>query len=61
MIEKTKPKTYTVADLYAEAGRMVTQEMQTIKNRPLTSAEEAKTKALAKLISNSVLKEMKIV
>jgi hypothetical protein len=61
MIGKVKPKTYTVADLYAEAARMVKQEMQSIKDRPLTAAEENKTKELAKLISNSVLKEMKIV
>lgn len=58
MAEKKK---YTVADLYAEASKMVTQEYSTIKNRPLSASEEIKMKELAKVISNSVLKEMKLI
>ena len=61
MIEKAKGKTYTVADLYSEAAKMVKDEFSSIKNRPLNTAEEVKMKELARLISNTVLKEMKIV
>jgi len=60
MIEKTKGKTYKVSDLYSEATKMVRQEMATLRNRTLTPEEEVKTRELAKLISNLVLKEMKI-
>lgn len=58
--EKFKTKTYTVADLYVEAAKLVKAEMQAIKKEPLTAAEEIKSKELAKLISNMVLKEMKL-
>jgi len=61
MIEKSKGKAYTVADLYAEAAKMVRSEFSGIKKRPLTETEEVKMNELAKLISNTVLKEMKIV
>ena len=61
MIEKTKGKTYTVGDLYAEATKVVKAEMQAVKKEPLTTEEEIKMEKLAKLISNTVLKEMKIV
>jgi hypothetical protein len=54
-------KTYTIADLYEEATRLVQEEFQSLKRRPLTPHEEIKTKELAKTISNSVLKEMKII
>lgn len=54
------PKKYTVADLYSEAARMVGEEMQAIKKEPLTAAEEIKMKELAKVISNTVLREMKL-
>ena len=60
MIEKAKGRTYTVADLYAEAGKMVKSEFSAIKKRPLTPAEEIKMQELGKLISRSVLKEMRI-
>ena len=60
MVAKSK-KTYTIADLYEEATRLVREEFQSFKKRPLTPHEEARTKELAKTISNSVLKEMKII
>ncbi|MBI5078477.1 hypothetical protein HZB08_00440 [Candidatus Saganbacteria bacterium] len=60
MIEKTKNKTYTVADLYAEAAKMVRAEMASLKNGPLTEDEEVKIKELGKVLSKTVLKEMRI-
>lgn len=54
-------KTYTVAELYAEATKLVREEFQALKKRPLTASEEIKTKELAKTISNNVLKEMKLI
>lgn len=59
MVEKT-PKKYTVADLYSEAAKMVREEMQVIKKEPLSAAEEVKMKELAKVISNTVLREMRL-
>jgi len=53
-------KKYTVADLYAEAGKIVREEFSSMKSAPLNPSEEVKMKELAKLISNSVLKEMKL-
>ena len=61
MIEKAKGKTYTVSDLYSEAAKMVRDEFASIKSQPLNQSEEIKMKELARLISNTVLKEMKIV
>jgi len=58
MVEKNRK--FTVADLYAEAARMVKEEFSAIKNKPLTGLEEDKIKELAKAISKTVLKEMKI-
>lgn len=58
MAEKKK---YTVADLYTEASKMVREEFSSIKNAPLTASEEIKMKELAKVISKSVLKEMKLI
>jgi hypothetical protein len=61
MLEKTN-KTYTVADLYAEAAKMVRGEMSALKNnKPLDPAESEKADALARFISKTVLKEMKVV
>jgi hypothetical protein len=54
-------KKYTVADLYSEAARLVREEMFSLKNRPVTPAEEEKIAALAKTISQTVLKEMRVV
>jgi len=54
-------KKYKVEDLYREANNMLKEEMQTIKQRPLSQTEEIKMKELARLLSNTVLKEMKIV
>ena len=64
MLEKTSgpKKTYTVADLYAEANKMVRNEMSGLKNnRALDADEAAKADALARFISKTVLKEMKVV
>lgn len=60
MIEKTKGKTYKVADLYSEAAQLVRQEMSHLKKGALSPEEEVKTRELGKLISNMVLKEMKL-
>ncbi|MBU0671550.1 MAG: hypothetical protein KJ732_00815 [Candidatus Margulisbacteria bacterium] len=54
-------KKYTVADVYQEANKMLTEEMSSIKRRPLNNSEETKMKQLGKLISNMVLKEMKVI
>ena len=56
-----KSKKYTVADVYQEANQLLKDEMQTIKNRPLNPSEEIKMKELGRLISNMVLKEMKVI
>ena len=61
MAAKSKSKKYTVADVYQEANKMLKAEMQGLKNRPLTSSEEIKMKELAKVLSRTVLKEMKII
>jgi len=61
MTERNKGKTYTVADLYSEAAKLVKEEFSAKKNKPLNQAEEIKMQELARLISNTVLKEMKIV
>ena len=60
MAEKTQGRTYTVKDLYLEAAKMVKDEMRGIKDQPLTQAEEIKMNEMARLISNTVLKEMKL-
>ncbi|MCU0640728.1 MAG: hypothetical protein MUC35_01420 [Candidatus Margulisbacteria bacterium] len=54
-------KKYTVKDLYAEAARLVRAEMTGLKSKAATPAEEAKISALAKTISQTVLKEMRLV
>ena len=61
MAAKSKSKKYTVADVYQEANKMLKTEMQSLKNRPLTASEEIKMKELAKVLSKTVLKEMKII
>lgn len=55
-----KEKKYTVADVYKEAFGLLNEEMQAIKKRPLNKTEEVKMDKLAKLLSQNVLKEMKI-
>ena len=62
MLTKNGPKkTFTVADLYTEAAKMVKGEMSSLKNKPLDADETAKAEALARFISKTVLKEMKVV
>jgi hypothetical protein len=61
MAARSKSKKYTVSDVYQEASKMLKIEMQSLKNRPLTSSEEIKMKELAKVLSKTVLKEMKII
>ena len=61
MAAKNKAKKYTVSDVYREAASMLKDEMLSIKNRPLTETEEQKMKELGKLISKTVLREMKII
>jgi len=61
MAAKSKAKKYTVSDVYQEANQMLKEEMQSLKNRPLTQSEEIKMKQLARVISKTVLKEMKII
>jgi len=52
---------YTVSDVYKEAGKMLKTEMQNIKKRPLSKTEEIKMQELARVLSQSVLKEMKLI
>jgi hypothetical protein len=61
MLERTTAKkTYTGADVYAAAVKMVREELSSLKNnKPLDADEAAKAEALAKFISRTVLKEMK--
>lgn len=61
MAAKAKSKKYTVSDVYREAAKLFNDEMQSIKKRPLTPGEETKMKQLGKILSNTVLKEMKII
>jgi len=69
MIERTSgatgaPKKYTVADLYGEAKGLLDKEMRGLKglsaNEALPEVELEKMDALAKLIANTVLKDMNI-
>ncbi len=55
-----KNKKYTVKDVYREANTLLQTEMSGLKNRPLNKTEEIKMKELGRLISNMVLKEMKV-
>jgi hypothetical protein len=52
---------YTVSDVYKEAGKMLKDEMQGMKQRPLNKGEEIKMDKLARELSKSVLKEMKLI
>ena len=54
-------KKYRVSDVYQEATRMLKDEMQSMRKRPLTPSEEIKMKQLGKILSNTVLKEMEII
>ena len=60
MIDNLKNRTYTVAELYKEAANVVKDEMKTMKQGELTATEQAKVEQLSKLISNMVLKEMRL-
>ena len=57
---EVRSKKYTVSDVYAEAHRMLREEMSALKDRPLSDAEELKMKQLGKVISKMVLKEMDV-
>lgn len=54
-------KKYTVSDVYREATKMLKKEMEDLGKKPLSQSEEIKMKELARVLSNSVLKEMKII
>jgi hypothetical protein len=58
---EAKQKKFTVKDVYQEAAKMLMDELQGIKKRPLLQSEEVKMQALAKLLSKTVLKEMKVI
>lgn len=60
-IENSPPKKYTVADVYKEAAKLMRSEMEEVKNAPLNPSEEIKMNALAKLLSKTVLQEMKVI
>ena len=61
MVNKAGKK-YTVGDVYKAAGEMLKNEMADLKSgQSLSKVEEAKMEKLAKLLSNTVLKEMKVV
>ena len=61
MAAKSKSKKYKVSDLYQEANKMLKEEMQNLKKRPLSQSEEIKMKELAKVLSKTVLGEMEII
>ncbi|MEE8637488.1 MAG: hypothetical protein V3T21_00420 [Candidatus Margulisiibacteriota bacterium] len=61
MAAKSKSKKYRVSDVYQEANKMLKEEMQNLKKRPLSQSEEIKMKELAKVLSKTVLGEMKII
>lgn len=56
-----KAKKYKVSDLYQEANKMLKEEIQNLKKRPLSQSEEIQMKELAKVLSKTVLGEMKII
>jgi hypothetical protein len=58
---KPTNRKYKVSDVYREATRMLKEEMQGMKKRPLSQTEEIKMRKLGKLISKAVLGEMNIV
>lgn len=60
MVGKVSKK-YTVADVYKEAAEMLRSEMRDIKRAPLTEKESQTMEVLARKLSNSVLKEMRVV
>jgi hypothetical protein len=54
-------KKYTGADVTREAVKMLRDEMQGMKKKPLTPTETAQMEKLGKAIAMNVLKEMKVV
>ena len=61
MITEEKTQNKTVADLYSEAAKLMKEEMAKLKKKPLSEKEAQMMEVLAKGISNSVLKEMKLI
>lgn len=51
-------KKYTGAELRQEAANELYKEMESLKNRPLTSQEKVKMDRLALFLTRQVLKEM---
>ncbi|MBN3032927.1 MAG: hypothetical protein JW873_02420 [Candidatus Saganbacteria bacterium] len=61
MLARTTTRKYTGADVFAAASKMVKDELSALKkHRPLNAEESAKAEALARFISKTVLKEMKL-
>ncbi len=54
------PKTYTAKDVFAEAMRLMKDEVATMKKTPLSKNEEQKLEQLARSVSVEVLKEMRV-
>lgn len=54
------PKTYTAKDVFAEAMRLMKDEVASMKKTPLSKTEEEKLERLAKSVSMEVLKEMRV-
>lgn len=54
-------KKYTVGDVYKEAAKLLKDEMGGLKKGGLSKTEEIKMEEMAKILSKTVLKEMKIV
>jgi hypothetical protein len=61
MAAKSRSKKYRVSDVYQEANKMLKEEMQNLKKRPLSQSEEIQMKELAKVLSKTVLGEMNII
>jgi len=53
-------KTYSMKDVYAEAMKLMKEEVAGLKKAPLTEEENLKMEQIAKAVSNQVIKEMRV-
>jgi hypothetical protein len=61
MINNVNSNKKTVGNLYKEATDMFVKQMEDLKKRPLTDQEKEKAHNLAVVVSNGVLKDLKII
>lgn len=59
-MSRKKAKTKTIDDLYEESTKMMIKEVEKLKGRSLTQREIENARALAKVLSQGVLKDMRI-